>query len=102
MHGDSHMFCGSAPHKPREEHIRSVNCDKSLRCARFSQRKLITSGKGEINVLLGLPISTFFWIIGVWIIAAVTAVIYGFTYRNNDDWWTLEDLFAKLKRNRGR
>lgn len=53
-------------------------------------------------MLLGLPISTFFWIIGVWIIAAVTAVIYGFTYRNNDDWWTLEDLFAKLKRNRGR
>jgi hypothetical protein len=51
-------------------------------------------------MVLGLPASTFFWVIGVWIIAAIGALVYGMTYRDSDNWWTFEDIISKFRHNK--
>ena len=54
----------------------------------------------RLNMVLGLPASTFFWVIGVWIIAAIGALVYGMTYRDSDNWWTFEDIISKFRHNK--
>jgi hypothetical protein len=45
--------------------------------------------------MFGLPASTFFWVIIMPLIAVVAAIIFGLTFKDSDDWWTIDDWFDK-------
>lgn len=48
-------------------------------------------------MILGLPISTFFWIFIVPAVSVLLALVYGLTFRDTEHWGTLDDLFHKGK-----
>lgn len=50
-------------------------------------------------MILGLPVNTFVWVFGLQIIAIILSVIYGFTFKDNDTWWTIDNLYAPRKEN---
>ena len=48
-------------------------------------------------MILGLPFSTFFWVVIVWLLAVVAGIVYGAAYKESDEWLTIEDVLAKRK-----
>lgn len=48
-------------------------------------------------MILGLPYLTFFWVFVVQALGVVFAILYAVTFRDDDTWWTLEDLFHRKK-----
>lgn len=48
-------------------------------------------------MIFGLPIGTFLLTFVLWAAAIVAALIYGLTYRDDDDWWTIDSLFEHGK-----
>ena len=46
-------------------------------------------------MILGLPFSTFFWVVVVWLLAVVAAVVFALKYQDSDTWWTIDDLFKR-------
>ena len=49
-------------------------------------------------MIFGLPWPTFFLAIGVPAVSVILSLIYVATFRDGDDWMTIEDLREKLKR----
>lgn len=46
-------------------------------------------------MVFGLPLTTFFWVVIVWLLAILAAVVYGLTYKESDTWWTIEDVLER-------
>lgn len=45
--------------------------------------------------MFGLPWGTVFFFIGCPIIAIVLSFVYALTFKDNDEWLTIEDIFGK-------
>lgn len=51
----------------------------------------------EEKTVFGLPVSTFLWVVAVPLAGLVMSVLYGLFYKNDDKWFTVEDLFTRGK-----
>ena len=50
-------------------------------------------------MVLGLTFGTFFWLIIMTIVSIIAAVVYGLTFKDDDEWWTIERMFQKSQKN---
>ena len=48
-------------------------------------------------MIFGLPVSTFIWMFIVPILSIIGGIIYGVTFKDDDDWWTIDRLLRMEK-----
>ena len=49
-------------------------------------------------MIAGLPIQTFIWVTVPPVLGLLMALIYGITFKDDDKWLTLEDIFKRKTR----
>ncbi len=49
-------------------------------------------------MILGLPFGTFFFTFVTPVIAIIGCIIYGVTFKDDDKWKTIDDLFGGSKK----